>query len=55
MCSAFVMTKVSSTNVSHRGGELGQMLRAFTSNSSINRLAMRGLMGDPIAAPWTCS
>ena len=30
-------------------------LRAFTSNSSMKMFAMRGLMGDPIATPWTCS
>ena len=29
--------------------------RACTSNSSMKMLAMRGLMGDPIAAPCTCS
>ena len=55
LCSALVMTKVSSTNLSHKDGGWGQMLKAFSSNSSINRLTIRGLMGDPIAAPWTCS
>ena len=29
--------------------------RACTSNSSIKMFAMRGLMGEPITAPWTCS
>ena len=43
--------KVSSINLSHKDGGCGQELRAFTSDSSINRLAIRGLMGDPIAAP----
>ena len=39
------MTKVSSTNLSNREGGWEQGLRAFTSNSSMNRLAMMGLMG----------
>ena len=39
------MTKVSSTNITHKDGGCGQELRAFTSNSSMNRFAMRGLMG----------
>ena len=30
-------------------------LTALMLNSSMNRLAMRGLMGEPIAASWTCS
>ena len=36
------------------GGELGKDWRALTSNSAIKMLAMRGLMGDPIAAPCVC-
>ena len=38
-----------------KGGGWGKEERVFTSNSSIKMLAMRGLMGEPIAAPWTCS
>ena len=38
-----------------KGRGWGQEERACTSNSSIKMFAMRGLMGDPIAAPWTCS
>ena len=40
------MTKVSSTNLSHGWG-CGAEVRALTLDSSINRLAVRGLMGDP--------
>ena len=29
-------------------------LRVLTSNSFMNRLVIRGLMGEPMAAPWTC-
>ena len=36
------------------GRGLGQDWRALTSNSSMKMLAMRGLMGDPIAAPCVC-
>ena len=49
------MTKVSSTNLSQREGGCGKDERACTSNSSMKMLAVRGLMGDPIAAPCTCS
>ena len=38
-----------------KGRGWGKEERAFTSNSSMKMLAMRGLMGEPIAAPWTCS
>ena len=55
LCSALLMTKVSSTNLSQREGGWGKDWRAFTSNSSMKMLAMSGLMGDPIAAPCTCS
>ena len=51
LCSALLMTNVSSTNLSQREGGLGKDWRALTSNSSMKMLAMRGLMGDPIAAP----
>ena len=36
-------------------GWMGAELMAFASNSSMNRLAVRSLMGEPMAAPWTCS
>ena len=55
LCSSLLMTKVSSTNLSHKEGMWGKDWRALTSNFSIKMLAMRGLMGDPIAAPCTCS
>ena len=45
LCSAMVMTKVSSTNLSHKDGGCKQELRVLTSNSSMNRFAMRGLIG----------
>ena len=54
LCSALLMTNVSSTNLSQRVGG-GKGLGALTSNSSLKMLAMRVLMGDPIAAPCTCS
>ena len=55
LCSALLMTNVSSTNLSHREGGLGKDWMALTSNSSMKMFAMRGLMGDPITAPCTCS
>ena len=45
------MTKMSSTNLSHREGGWEWELRALTSDSSMNRLAMRGLMGEPMEHP----
>ena len=33
---------------------LGEALKALTLKFSINRLAMTGLIGDPIAAPCIC-
>ena len=36
-------------------GMCGKVLMALTSNSSMNRFAMRGLIVEPIAAPQTCS
>ena len=38
-----------------KGRGCGKKERACTSNFSMKMLAMRGLMGDPIAAPCTCS
>ena len=46
--SALWITRVSSTNLTKRCGGCGAVLRAFTSNSSMNRLALRGLMGEPM-------
>ena len=54
LCSALLMTKVSSTNLSHMEGGLGKDCRALTSNSSMKILAMIGLIGDPMAAPCVC-
>ena len=51
LCSALLMTNVLSTNLSQREGGLGKVWRTLTSNSSMKMLAMRWLMGDPIAAP----
>ena len=34
---------------------MGAELMALTSNSSMNRLAMMGLMGELMAASWICS
>ena len=38
-----------------KGKGVGAGGKGCTSNSSIKMFAMRGLMGEPIAAPWTCS
>ena len=35
-------------------GKGGKEVRVLTSSSSIKMFAMRGLMGEPIAAPCTC-
>ena len=45
---------MSSTYLSQILGGLGEVLRALTSKSSINRLATTGFMGDPIAVTCTC-
>ena len=50
-----MMMKVSSTNLFQSVGGDGAVARALVSRSSINKLATIGLMGDPIAAPLTCS
>ena len=47
LCSACWMTKVSFTYLSHRLCGLGAVLMTLDSNSSMNRLAIRGLMGNP--------
>ena len=53
VCSVCWMTKVSSTYFSYSLGGLGTVLMALDVNYSVNRLATRGLMGEPMAAPWT--
>ena len=45
------MTTNVSTNLFHRVGGLGAVLRALVSNSSIYRFAMMGLSGDPWLLP----
>ena len=45
---------MSSTYLFHEAGGVVDVLMAWTSRSSINRLATIGLMGDPIAAPSVC-
>ena len=54
MCSALLMTKVSSTNLSQRegggGGTKGFYLKLFHKD-----VCNVGADGDPIAAPCTCS
>ena len=47
--------KVSCTYLIQSLGVFGAELMALDSNSSMNRLAIRGLMGEPMAASWTCS
>ena len=42
LCSAFWMTRVSPTNLRHKVGGWRAGWRALASNSSMNRLAMRG-------------
>ena len=54
LCSAFWMTKVSSTYLSHSLGGWRTVLIASDSKSSMNRLTTTGLIGEPMAAPWTC-
>ena len=55
LCSACWMTKVSPTCLNQGLGGWRVELMALDSNSSMMRLAIRGLMGKPKAAPWTCS
>ena len=42
-----MMVKVSSTYIFHRTGGVGEVLMAWTSRSSINKLATMGLIGEP--------
>ena len=55
LCCLLMIVNVSSTNLfQSTGGECDVMI-AWTSGSSINRLATMGLMGDPTGAPSVCS
>ena len=49
------MSKVSSTQLHQSLGGFVAGLMALDPNSSMNRLAIKGLIGEPMAAPWTCS
>ena len=51
----WMMMKVSSTNLFQSVGGAGAVDSSLISRSSINKLATIGLMGDPIATPFTCS
>ena len=46
-----MIVNVSSTNLFHGTGGEGDVVMAWTSRSSINKLATMGLKGEPIAAP----
>ena len=50
-----MMVNVSSTYLFHKVGGVGDVLMAWVSNSSMYKLAINGLIGDPIAAPSVCS
>ena len=50
LCSAFWITKVSSTYLYHTLGGYVAVLMAYISNSSMKRLATMGLMGEPMVA-----
>ena len=49
------MTQASSMYLFYIFGGCLAVLMAFTSKSSMKRLATMGLMGDPMAAPLICS
>ena len=49
--SILMMVRVSSTYLLHRDGGCCDVFRALVSRSSMNKLAIMGLMGDPIAVP----
>ena len=55
MCSTFWMTKVLSIYISHNFDGYMAVLMALVSDSSMTRLATIEMMGDPMAAPCTCS
>ena len=42
------------TNLSQIFGGLGDELRAAVSKTSVKRLTITGIRGDPIAAPLIC-
>ena len=50
-----MMTKVSSTNLLHKLGGVGDVLMAFYWNASMYKVAIMGLRGEPMAAPSVCS
>ena len=54
-CDFWMIVKVSSTNLFPQCSGDGAVARALVSRSSMNKFATIGLMGDPIAAPSTCS
>ena len=54
LSSFFIIVKVSSTNLFHHDGGVGDVLMAWTSRSSMNRFATIGLIGDPMAAHSVC-
>ena len=54
LSSFFIIVKVSSTYLFQNDGGVGDVLRAWTSRSSMNRFATIGLIGDPMAAPSVC-
>ena len=49
-----IIVNVSSTNLFHNDGGVGDVLMVWTSRSSMNRFATIGLIGDPMAAPSVC-
>ena len=55
LCCFLMIVNVSSTNLFQSTGDDGYVMMAWTSRSSINRLATMGLICDPIAAPSVCS
>ena len=55
LCCFLMIVNVSSTYLFQSTGDEGDVLMAWTSRSSMNRLATMGLMGDPTATPSVCS
>ena len=53
--SAFWVTNVSSTYLNHILAGLVAVLMALVSNSPMDKVDTIGMMGDPIAAPCSCS
>ena len=54
LCSAFQMTRVSFTHLTHRQGGCGVDWRALTLNSSMNRWAIRGANGGTHGCAMYC-